>query len=63
MWAHGLFVLMLSLNAYQLCFLLFMVDQGTWATIGLKDFVMAGNLGSFGYKEWRSADERIDEGS
>jgi hypothetical protein len=44
MWAHGLFVLMLSSNAYQLCFLLFMVDQGTWATIGLKDFVMAGNL-------------------
>jgi hypothetical protein len=43
-WAHGLFVLMLSLNAYQLCFLLFMVDQDTWATIGLKDFVVAGNL-------------------
>jgi hypothetical protein len=44
MWADGLFVLMLSLNTYQLCFLLFMVNQGTWAKIGLKDLVVAGNL-------------------
>jgi hypothetical protein len=33
---HGLFVLMVSLHAYQLSYLLFMAEQGTWALIDLK---------------------------
>lgn len=49
--AFGLFVLMVHLHAYQLCCLLFMVEQGTWTPIDLKDIMMLGNLQSFGYKE------------
>jgi hypothetical protein len=32
----GLYVLMVSLHAWQLCCLLFMAEQGTWASIDLK---------------------------
>jgi hypothetical protein len=59
--AFGLFVLMVHLHAYQLCCLLFMVEQGTWTPIDLKDIMMLGNLQSFGYKEQRVAHGRGEE--
>ncbi len=51
--AFGLYVLIASLQAYLLCFLLFGVDQAIVALIDLGDLLVTRNWRSSDYKEWK----------
>jgi hypothetical protein len=51
MQAPSLWLLRVSLQAYHLFFLLFLMDWGDVMTIGLGDSAMTRNVKSFNYKE------------